>query len=460
MPTFDSNFEDIAIRAPQGTHLSCKGWQQEAALRMLMNSFDERVKAEHSYDLDLRECSGQSGRGVPGFREISGLLQDLGNDQTLLVKAGKPAGIFQTGEDSPRVLIVGSDALAGSPAEETKCSAAELASFLMEGGLASSSWTYNPQEKLHCAFRTFAAMGEKHFEGDLSGKLIVNCGMGRNGGLYSLAATMNGAAFLGIDVDPEQIKKQLKTGRCDFMVNSLDEALRILKNAVRKKENVAVGLVANYKDVVHEFAARGVQPDILNAAVHTGRTVDANLKGAAITEDAKEFVNSVPYIYPIFLEGQRPFRWFALSGNPGDIYASENVLFELFPENRPLRRWIEATRKRIKFQGLPSGICWLNQAERVRFGLALNELVKNGKATAPIVISTDQLKPKPAGEDRLSTHPWNESLLVAAAGASWISVQNANPKVEDTIASFECMSRVLLIDGRDEINSRIESALS
>jgi len=360
--------------------------------------------------------------------------------------------VFKTHEYAPRVLIANSN-LVGHFSNWEKFNELERAGLMMYGQMTAGSWIYiGSQGIVQGTYETFAAAGEKHFggdhfAGDLGGKLIVSGGMGGMGGAQPLAATMTGAAFLGIDVDPERIKKRLKTGYCDFLVNTLDEALRILKNAARKKENISVGLVGNCADVIPELAERGVVPDILtdqtsahdplNGYVPNGMTFEAALelrkrdpkayqersldamarhvegmlrlqKMGAVTFDygnnirtftfqrgvknAYDFPGFVPeYIRPLFCEGRGPFRWVALSGEASDIAVTDDLVLELFPENRGLRRWIELARKRIKFQGLPARICWLGYGERARFGLAINELVKKGTIKAPVVIGRDHL---------------------------------------------------------------------
>ena len=250
------------IRAPRGTTLSCKGWQQEAAMRMLMNNLDEEV-AERPQDLVVYGGTGKAARNWESYHAIVASLKRLENDETLLVQSGKPVGVFKTHEYAPRVLIANSN-LVGHWSNWEKFNELERAGLMMYGQMTAGSWIYiGSQGIVQGTFETFSAAGEKHFGGDLAGKLIVSGGMGGMGGAQPLAATMTGAAFLGIDVDPERIKKRLKTGYCDFMVTTLDEALRILKNAVRKKENVSVGLVGNCADIIPELADRGVVPDIL-----------------------------------------------------------------------------------------------------------------------------------------------------------------------------------------------------
>jgi urocanate hydratase len=434
------------IRAPRGTGLSCKGWAQEAAMRMLMNNLDEEV-GERPRDLVVYGGTGKAARNWDCYHAIVRSLKELANDETLLVQSGKPVGVFKTHDYAPRVLIANSN-LVGHWSNWEKFNELERAGLMMYGQMTAGSWIYiGSQGIVQGTFETFAAAGEKHFEGDLSGKLIVSGGLGGMGGAQPLAATMTGATFLGIDVDAERIKKRLKTGYCDFMVTTLDEALRILKNAVRKKENVSVGLVGNCADIIPELAERGVVPDILtdqtsshdplNGYVPNGMTLADALelrtrdpkayeeksldaiarhvegmlrlqKMGAITFDygnnirtfafqrgvknAYGFPGFVPaYIRPLFCEGRGPFRWVALSGEPLDIHVTDDLVLELFPENQILKRWIDLARKRIKFQGLPARICWLGYGERARFGLAINDLVKKGKLKAPIVMGRDHL---------------------------------------------------------------------
>ncbi len=415
-------------------------------MRMLMNNLDEEV-GERPRDLVVYGGTGKAARNWDCYHAIVRSLKQLENDETLLVQSGKPVGVFKTQEYAPRVLIANSN-LVGQWSNWEKFNELERAGLMMYGQMTAGSWIYiGSQGIVQGTFETFAAAGEKHFGGDLSGKLIVSGGMGGMGGAQPLAATMTGAAFLGIDVDPERIKKRLKTGYCDFMVNTLDEALRILKNSVRKKENVSVGLVGNCADVIPELAERGVVPDILtdqtsahdplNGYVPNGMSLAGALelrkrdpkayeeksldaiarhvegmlrlkKMGAVTfdygnnirtfafqrgvKDAYDFPGFVPeYIRPLFCEGRGPFRWVALSGEPSDIHVTDDLVLELFPENQILRRWIDLARKRIKFQGLPARICWLGYGERAQFGLAINDLVKKGKLKAPVVMGRDHL---------------------------------------------------------------------
>ena len=512
------------IRAPRGTTLSCKGWQQEAAMRMLMNNLDEEV-GERPQDLVVYGGTGKAARNWECYHAIIRSLKELANDETLLVQSGKPVGVFRTHEYAPRVLIANSN-LVGHWSNWEKFNDLERAGLMMYGQMTAGSWIYiGSQGIVQGTFETFASAGEKNFAGDLSGKLIVSGGMGGMGGAQPLAATMNGAAFLGIDVDPERIKKRLRTGYCDFMVTSLDEALRIVKNAVRKKENVSVGLVGNCAEIIPELAERGVVPDILtdqtsahdplNGYVPNGMSYEAALelrqrdpkdyegksldamarhvegmlalqKMGAVTfdygnnirtfafqhgvKDAYDFPGFVPaYIRPLFCEGRGPFRWVALSGEPSDIHATDDLVLELFPDNRILRRWIDLARKRIKFQGLPARICWLGYGERAQFGLAMNDMVKKGKLKAPIVMGRDHLdcgsvaspyretESMKDGSDAVADWPLLNALLNTAAGASWVSIHNGGGV---GIGYSLHAGQVTVADGTEAMAKRIERVLT
>ncbi len=512
------------IRAPRGTTLYCKGWQQEAAMRMLMNNLDEEV-AERPQDLVVYGGTGKAVRNWDCYHAIVNSLKNLENDETLLVQSGKPVGVFKTHEYAPRVLIANSN-LVGHFSNWEKFNELERAGLMMYGQMTAGSWIYiGSQGIVQGTYETFNAAGDKHFGGDLSGKIIVSGGMGGMGGAQPLAATMTGAAFLGIDVDPERIKKRLKTGYCDFLVTTLDEALRILKNAVRKKENVSVGLVGNCADVIPELAERGVVPDILtdqtsahdplNGYVPNGVTFEAALElrksdpqayqeraldamsrhvegmlslqeMGAVTFDygnnirtfafqrgvknAYDFPGFVPaYIRPLFCEGRGPFRWAALSGEASDIAVTDDLVLELFPENKSLRRWIDLARKRIKFQGLPARICWLGYGERAQFGLAINDLVKKGRIKAPVVIGRDHLdcgsvaspfretESMKDGSDAIADWPLLNALINTAAGASWVSIHNGGGV---GIGYSLHAGQVTVADGTDMMAKRIERVLT
>src|SRR3954463_8959863 len=524
MPVETLSPPGTSIRAPRGNQITCKGWQQEAAMRMLMNNLDAEV-AERPKDLVVYGGTGRAARSWEAYRAIVESLKNLGNDETLLVQSGQPVGVFKTHDHAPRVLIANSN-LVGHWSNWEKFNELERAGLMMYGQMTAGSWIYiGSQGIVEGTFETFSAAGEKHFGGDLAGKLIVSGGMGGMGGAKPLAATMAGACFLGIDVDAERIKKRLKTGYCDFMVNSLDEALRILKNSIRKKEAISVGLVGNCADVIPELAERGVLPDILtdqtsahdplNGYIPRGMAVDdakalreRDSKGyleqsldsiarhvegmlrlqkmGAVTfdygnnirtfahqrgvKDAYDFPGFVPaYIRPLFCEGRGPFRWAALSGEPSDIAITDDLVLEMFPENQILSRWINLAKKRIKFQGLPARICWLGYGERAEFGLVMNDLVKQGKLKAPIVIGRDHLdcgsvaspyretESMKDGSDAVADWPLLNAMLNTASGASWVSIHNGGGV---GIGYSLHAGQVTVADGTDTMAKRIERVLT
>ncbi|HEX2711478.1 MAG TPA: urocanate hydratase [Candidatus Acidoferrales bacterium] len=434
------------VRAPRGSTGSCKGWHQEAALRMLMNNLDPDI-AERPEELIVYGGRGKAARNWACYHAIVESLRQLENDETLLVQSGKPVGIFRTHSYAPRVLIANAN-LVGHWDNWKHFGELERAGLTMYGQMTAGSWIYiGTQGILQGTYETFAAAGRKHFGGNLAGKLIVSGGMGGMGGAQPLAAMMNGGAFLGVEVDPERIKRRVKTGYCEVMVNDLDEALRILKNAVRKREQASVGLVGNCAEVIPELARRGVVPDLLtdqtsahdpvggyiprgldveqaaelrlrdpedyrrraleSIAAHVSGMLALQKLGAVTfdygnnirtmayehgVKDAYDFPGFVQaYIRPLFCEGRGPFRWVALSGEPADILRTDELALELFPHDETLNRWIRLAQKRVSFQGLPARICWLGYGERDRFGLALNDLVARGELKAPIVIGRDHL---------------------------------------------------------------------
>jgi urocanate hydratase len=434
------------IRAPRGASLSAKGWRQEAALRMLMNNLDPEV-AERPQDLVVYGGAGKAARDWPSFHAIVRELERLENDETLLVQSGKPVGVFRTHEEAPRVLIANSN-LVGHWSNWEQFRALEKLGLIMYGQMTAGSWIYiGTQGILQGTYETFGAAARKHFEGTLAGKLVVTGGMGGMGGAQPLAATMNGAAFLCVEVDAERIKRRLKTGYCDIMVSTLDEALRILRNAVHEKTAVSVGLVGNCAEVLPELVRRGVVPDLLtdqtsahdplngyipagltlvqaaelrasnpqeyvdraldSIATHVHAMLELKRLGAVAFDygnnirrmaadrgvsDAFTIPGFVPeYIRPMFCEGRGPFRWVALSGEPSDIAATDALVCRLFPANETLTRWIQLARKHVRFQGLPARICWLGYGERARFALEMNRMVASGELKAPIVIGRDHL---------------------------------------------------------------------
>jgi urocanate hydratase len=434
------------IRAPRGTQLSCKGWPQEAAMRMLMNNLDPEV-AENPERLIVYGGTGRAARSWEAFDAIVSSLRELENDETLLVQSGKPVGVFPTHEESPRVLIANSN-LVGHWSNYPEFNRLEKLGLTMYGQMTAGSWIYIASQGIvQGTFETFAAAGVRHFGGSLEGRLLVTGGLGGMGGAQPLAATMNGALCLGIEVDPSRIEKRLQSGYCDRMAVSLDEALKMLDEARGKKKALSVGLVGNCADILPEMVRRGIVPDVLtdqtsahdplNGYVPNGMSLEEALhlraekpddyiqrsmaamaqhveamlalqKQGAITfdygnnirtqakkagcEKAFDIPGFVPeYIRPLFCEGKGPFRWVALSGDPTDIERTDRLALELFPKSEILSRWMKLARERIHFQGLPARICWLGYGERAEFGLAMNELVRKGELKAPIVIGRDHL---------------------------------------------------------------------
>jgi urocanate hydratase len=437
---------NLKIRAPRGQSLRCKSWQQEAALRMLMNNLDQEV-AERPDELVVYGGSGRAARNWECYHAIVQSLCNLENDQTLLIQSGKPAGVFRTHEHSPRVLIANSN-LVGHWANWEEFRRLEALGLMMYGQMTAGSWIYiGSQGIIQGTYETFSSAARKHFGGDLKGKILVSGGLGGMGGAQPLAATMAGAAFLGVEVDPQRIQKRLQTGYCNRISHDLDEALALVEGAAKKREALSVGLVGNCAEVLPELARRGFTPDVLtdqtsahdplNGYIPAGisleeaarlrradpeeylrRSMDSiathvramlelqsrgsvtfdygnNIRGQALkagVKNALDFPGFVPaYIRPLFCEGRGPFRWVALSGDPADIARTDDLVLEMFSENDSLCSWIRLAREKIRFQGLPARICWLGYGERAAFGLRINDLVARGKISAPIVIGRDHL---------------------------------------------------------------------
>ncbi|PYJ52521.1 MAG: urocanate hydratase [Verrucomicrobia bacterium] len=434
------------VHAPRGNKRTCKGWHQEAALRMLMNNLDPDV-AEDPERLVVYGGTGRAARSWEAFDAIVRSLRELENDETLLVQSGKPVGKFRTHDETPRVLIANSN-LVGHWSNYTEFNRLERLGLIMYGQMTAGSWIYiGSQGIVQGTFETFAAAGRKHFAGSLEGKFVLTGGLGGMGGAQPLAATMNGALLLAVEVDPARLEKRLKSGYCDKIAWSLDEALTLIDRAREDRRAISVGLVGNCADVLPEMVKRGIVPDVLtdqtsahdalngyvphgmsleaainlraknpeayidqamhSMAVHVeamlalqkrgavtfdyGNNIRAQAKSAGV-ENAFDIPGFVPeYIRPLFCEGRGPFRWVAVSGDPEDIARTDRLALELFPKNQTLARWMKLAKERIQFQGLPARICWLGYGERAEFGLAMNELVKTGEIKAPIVIGRDHL---------------------------------------------------------------------
>jgi urocanate hydratase len=438
--------EKRIIRAPRGSERTCKGWHQEAAMRMLMNNLDPDV-AENPDQLVVYGGTGRAARSWEAFEAMVCSLRELENDETLLVQSGKPVGKFRTHDEAPRVLIANSN-LVGQWNNYAEFNRLERMGLTMYGQMTAGSWIYiGSQGIVQGTFETFAAAGRKHFDGSLEGKFVLTGGLGGMGGAQPLAATMNGAVFLGVEVDPARIEKRLKSGYCDQMAWSLDEALKLIEQARKDGKPLSVGLVGNCADVLPEIVRRGIVPDVLtdqtsahdalngyvphgmsledalmlrrknpgeyieramqSMAVHVEAMLALQKKGAVtfdygnnIRAQAKkagvENAFDIPgfvleYIRPLFCEGRGPFRWVALSGEAQDIARTDRLVLDLFPKNQILARWIKLAKERIHYQGLPARICWLGYGERAEFGLAMNELVRRGELKAPIVIGRDHL---------------------------------------------------------------------
>ena len=436
----------IMVKAPVGNELSCKGWLQEAALRMLMNNLDPKV-AERPDELIVYGGRGKAARNKDCYEAIVKSLKNLDHDETLLVQSGKPVGIFKTHEDAPRVIIANSN-LVGNWANWEHFDALEKEGLMMYGQMTAGSWIYiGSQGILQGTFETFAEAARQHFNGSLEGKLVVTGGLGGMGGAQPLAATMNGASFIAAEIDRERIQKRLDTRYCDEITEDIDEAIDIALKWKKEKVAKSIAVVANIGDLLARLIEREVVPDLLtdqtsahdpligyiprgmslekaeklrnedknkylkksfdSMAEHIrlmlklkdmgaitfdyGNNLRAMAKEAGV-DNAFDFPGFVPaYVRPLFCEGKGPFRWAALSGNPNDIYETDKKILELFPEDKALHRWIKMAQKKVEFQGLPARICWLGYGERAKAGLAFNELVKSGKVKAPIVIGRDHL---------------------------------------------------------------------
>ncbi|HEU4749259.1 MAG TPA: urocanate hydratase [Gemmatimonadaceae bacterium] len=435
-----------AIRAPRGTTISCRGWQQEAALRMLMNNLDPDV-AERPEDLVVYGGTGKAARNWECFDAITRELRSLGHDETLLVQSGKPVGVFRTHTGAPRVLIANSN-LVGRWATWEHFRELERQGLMMYGQMTAGSWIYiGSQGIVQGTYETLGSVARRHFGGTLEGRFVLTAGLGGMGGAQPLAATMQGAAVLVVEVDEARIDKRLATKYLDRKTGSLDEAMDIIGSAVRNGDPISVGLLGNAAEVLPDMLARGLTPDVLtdqtsahdmlegyvpagmslaeavglrredpdeyirrstaSVVEHVAAMLEMQKRGAvtfdygnnirtvardAGLERAFEIPGFVPeYIRPLFCEGKGPFRWVALSGNPDDIERTDALALELFPADRHLRRWISLAREKIRFQGLPARICWLGQSDRAKFGVAINDLVASGEITAPVAIGRDHL---------------------------------------------------------------------
>ncbi|MCX6539743.1 MAG: urocanate hydratase [Acidobacteria bacterium] len=512
------------VRAPRGTVLSCKGWQQEAALRMLMNNLDPEV-AEDPDRLIVYGGTGRAARSWDAFDAIVASLRALGHDETLLVQSGKPVGVFRTHPGAPRVLIANS-LLVPAWATFENFRDLEDRGLTMYGQMTAGSWIYiGTQGILQGTYETLAEVARQRFNGTLTGRVFVSAGLGGMGGAQPLAATMNGGAALVVEVDPHRIERRLATRYVDEATDSLDAALATVTRWQRDGTARSIALCANAADVLPALVARGFVPDVLTdqtsahdalngyvpngmsladaeslrrsaprdyiersvaaMAAHVRAMLDLKKRGA-ITFDygnniraqavkggvtnAFDIPGFVPeYIRPLFCEGKGPFRWAALSGDPADIAATDEAALEMFADNAALCRWVKLAGERVAFQGLPARIFWLGYGERARFGLKINELVRNGRIKAPIVIGRDHLDAGSVaspnretegmrdGSDAIADWPVLNALLNTAAGATWVSVHHGGGV---GIGYSLHAGMVIVADGTRDADERLERVLT
>ena len=512
------------MRAPRGNAKSCKGWIQEAALRMLMNNLDPEV-AERPDDLVVYGGTGKAARDWASFDAICRTLKTLGDDETLLVQSGKPVGVFTTHADAPRVLIANAN-LVGRYATWEVFRDLERRGLIMYGQMTAGSWIYiGTQGILQGTFETFGAVATMRFGGSLRGRIVLTGGLGGMGGAQPLAATMNDGICLAVEVDPTRVERRLATRYLDRATTSIDEALGWCEDAKRRGAPLSIGLVGNCAEVLPALVARGFVPDIvtdqtsahdplngyvpagliLDAATHLrranpndyiararasiaahvramlalqqrgavafdyGNNIRTEARDAGVT-DAFTIPGFVPeYIRPLFCEGKGPFRWVALSGDVHDLHRTDALVLELFPDNAHLKRWITMAQERVAFQGLPARICWLGQGERARFGLALNDLVRRGELSAPIVIGRDHLDTGSVaspfreteamrdGSDAIADWAILNALLNTASGASWVSFHHGGGV---GIGNSLHAGQVIVADGTDAAARRLQRVLT
>ena len=512
------------IRAPRGSELQCKGWVQEAALRMLMNNLDPEV-AEDPDNLVVYGGNGKAARNWDAYHAIVRSLKSLENDETLLVQSGKPVGILRTHTDAPRVLIANSN-LVGEWATWKHFRELERKGLIMYGQMTAGSWIYiGTQGILQGTYETFVSAGQKHFQSDLRGKLVVTAGLGGMGGAQPLAATMANGTFLAFDVDLSRIQKRLDTRYLDEIAPSIEEGIQRALEYKAKGIAKSIGVVANAVDGLEYLIAQGIVPDLLTDQTsahdpiqgyvprgfsleeafalrdsdpdtyeqHSYETMrdhvlamlklqemgaitfdyGNNIRAAAQkmgVENAFAFPGFVPaYIRPLFCEGKGPFRWVALSGDPDDIYETDRVIAELFPEDKALLHWLKMAREKVAFQGLPARICWLGYGERMKAGLAFNELVRTGKVKAPLVIGRDHLdcgsvaspnretEAMKDGSDAIADWPILNALVNAVNGASWVSFHHGGGV---GMGYSLHAGQVIVADGTEEAARRIERTLT
>jgi urocanate hydratase len=511
------------IRAPRGTRLSARSWLTEAPLRMLMNNLDPEV-AERPDDLVVYGGIGRAARNWDCYARIVHALRELGDDETLLVQSGKPVGVFRTHPDAPRVLIANSN-LVGKWATWDHFHELDRKGLMMYGQMTAGSWIYiGSQGIVQGTYETFVEMGRQHYGGDLAGRWILTAGLGGMGGAQPLAATMAGASMLAVECRPERIQKRLDTRYVDVRADTVDEALALIERATRERKAISVGLLGNAAEVLPELLKRGVRPDAVtdqtsahdpvNGYLPAGwtleqwdrlresdpRAVEAaarrsmathveamlefqklgipvfdygnNIRQVALDEGVKDafaFPGFVPaYVRPLFCRGIGPFRWAALSGDPEDIYRTDQKVKELIPDDPHLHRWLDMARERIQFQGLPARICWVGLGQRHRLGLAFNEMVARGELKAPVVIGRDHLDSGSVaspnreteamrdGSDAVADWPLLNAMLNIASGATWVSIHHGGGV---GIGYSQHAGVVIVCDGTPAAAKRIERVL-
>ncbi len=522
--TDKKKYEYKEIRAPRGSQLNTKGWSQEGALRMMMNNLDPEV-GEKPEELIVYGGTGKAARSWECFWAIVESLKSLQNDETLIVQSGKPVAVFPTHAEAPRVLIANA-LIVPKWATWDEFRRLEAKGLTMYGQMTAGSWIYiGTQGILQGTYETLASVARIHFGGSLKGKLVLSAGLGGMGGAQPLAVTMNEGIAIIVEVDKDRIQRRLNTKYVDTMVTDLDEALKLADKAREKGEARSIALLGNAADILPEFVKRGITPDVLtdqtsahdelhgyvphkipyeealimrtenpeeymqrayqSMAVHVQAMLELQKRGArafdygnnirgqaqkAGVEKAFDIPGFVPeYIRPLFCQGKGPFRWAALSGKPEDIYVTDEAVLEEFPEDKALERWIRKAQDQVKFQGLPSRICWLGYGERERFGAVINHLVKKGKISAPIVIGRDHLDTGSVaspnretegmkdGSDAIADWPILNALLNAVSGASWVSVHHGGG-VGIGLAIHAGM--VIVADGQDSTEKRLRRVLT
>ncbi|MBG9613479.1 urocanate hydratase [Bacillus cereus] len=512
------------IRAPRGTELQTKGWVQEAALRMLMNNLDPEV-AEKPEELVVYGGIGRAARNWESYHAIVDSLKTLESDETLLVQSGKPVAIFKSHEDAPRVLLANSN-LVPKWANWDHFRELEKKGLMMYGQMTAGSWIYiGTQGILQGTYETFGEAARQHFDGSLKGTLTLTAGLGGMGGAQPLAVTMNGGVVIAIDVDKRSIDRRIEKRYCDKYTESLEEALAIANEYKEKKEPISIGLLGNAAEILPELVNRNIIPDLvtdqtsahdpLNGYIPVGYTLEEaaklreedperyvqlskesmtkhveamlamqekgaitfdygnNIRQVAFDEGLKnafDFPGFVPaFIRPLFCEGKGPFRWVALSGDPEDIYKTDEVILREFADNEHLCNWIRMARQQVEFQGLPSRICWLGYGERAKFGRIINEMVANGELSAPIVIGRDHLdcgsvaspnretEAMKDGSDAVADWPILNALINSVNGASWVSVHHGGGV---GMGYSLHAGMVIVADGTEAAAKRIERVLT